>query len=499
MKNKLKTNKDTFTENNEKESCAAQNLLPATARDDDKIFAVPDEIFKPMSGYLQSAHADQNNVWSTPMLDVVDKLKRLGIPSDHLKISLITLFSMISASLENPVAVELIDDSESGAEKILEICSDCTPDNYHLCFSGKVTQETLLRQGHNIIGRTIVSFNSDDFLKIKDKLNILLKNQKLETDRTLSDSLKNIYDRVTINGPVSAILITKDQNKMVLDCPSFLSCYVKPSSETIRYIPQPSQQQKALLEMCSKYLSSSFKRLKPQTVLIPYGQELVEKFKEANIPNDKIETLLHFLNIIVIINNSPPINSIEHFSNLYKADTSIIASALGKPLVVSETLNARIVDYHNFWAIMSGAINNGTLLTERSKRVYTAIKNYNMDAYKNLMWNNNNSSKAEILSSFAAQNSPAWATIEDIHKAVNKDGGREIGNRATLYNEIQELLKNGIIGENKYQGQNKKGYYVTTLEIEDIIRLPHPSEIDHEIMRQKIKIMNPITGKVDEI
>ncbi|MGA3282612.1 MAG: hypothetical protein ABSD50_16720, partial [Smithella sp.] len=113
-------------------------------------------------------------------------------------------------------------------------------------------------------------------------------------------------------------------------------------------------------------------------------------------------------------------------------------------------------------------------------------------------WSSSKASKYEKLEVIKAENSPCWATIDHLLIEINKEGGQEISN-ATLYKDLHELIKIGFIGEGKYSGINKKGYYITTMEIGDTIELPQPSDIDDQMFSGKIKIVNPLTEEVDEV
>jgi hypothetical protein len=59
----------------------------------------------------------------------------------------------------------------------------------------------------------------------------------------------------------------------------------------------------------------------------------------------------------------------------------------------------------------------------------------------------------------------------------------------------------GEIQEGKYPApKNKNGYFVTSFDSEDTVSLPHPSEIEDPFLgKAKIKIQNPITGKIEEV
>lgn len=91
----------------------------------------------------------------------------------------------------------------------------------------------------------------------------------------------------------------------------------------------------------------------------------------------------------------------------------------------------------------------------------------------------------------------AWPDREKIFERVNKDGGEEISSTSTVYNDLQELERKGVIKNAKDPNRRQHGYYVTTWELSDTISLPDPSAIEDPFTgKDPIKVRNPITGKV---
>jgi len=450
--------------------------------------------------YLPSAAPDRDNIWKTPMTDITDLLTMSGVPSDQMQISLITLLILSSAHLGNPISLELIDDSYAGADNILRICTGLTPDNFLLNFSRKLIFNDILTEKDRIKGRSIVGFDSIEFEKVKNKINLLLKNQRLIDELTLSSKVGSHPIRIEITGPTSCVLITNNPKKLILTDPSFLRCYLQPSSQSISYVSELSQQDQAKLKVYSNFMKNNLERLQHQKITIPYRDNIIKYLEKTKIARDKVETLLRMLRVITIINNSPPLNGIELLSNYSKSDLTTVATAFGNSIVPPTELTATKVDYYIFWILMSGFIQNeDTYLTENQKRIFEVIKKHNEKGLATLTMNDPNDSKYEKLNLIAADNSPAQITQEQIFIEINKNGGDEIKSKDTLYKYIQELLKIGLIGVKKYSGLNKYGYYVTTWEMTDTVKLPHPSEIDHPVMKNKIKIRNPLTGEIDEV
>lgn len=481
------------------ETTPAVELLPAEVKYPAQINSHIEEQLKYTSLYLPAAAPDKNNIWNTPIINIVNIMKRSGISPDHLKTALLALFNLNSAHLGNPFALELIDESYAGADKIIRICSELTPNEFLINFSHKVTLENLQAEKYQIKGRTIVGFDSMEFEKVKKQINQFLNNQKLIDDIILPSRRGAVPLKIELTGPTGCVLITDNRKKIILEYPSFLKCFLQSSSNPGIYVSDLSPQESARLKYDSRLLTASLERLNCQPIKIPYSGQLINFLQKKRVAQDKIETLLRILRIVTIINHSPPLNGIEFLSTFAKSDSTEVALAFGHTVAPLSGLIAKKVDYYVFWKLVSGFIQSeDTFLSDRQKKIFNVVKNLSLNKLASSTCVNPQASKYEKLSAIKADNSPCWSTIDQILIEINSDSGEEISS-ATLYKDMQELIKVGFIGEGKYSGINKKGYYVTATEIVDTIELPHPSDIDDHMFNGKIKIVNPLTGEGEEV
>ena len=449
--------------------------------------------------YLSPAARGEDNNWNTPILDIAKLLMRSGVPSDHLRVSLITLLTLLSAHLNNHIELELIDEAYAGADNILRICTSLTPQDFLINLSRKITFETLLAEKDNLKGRAIVGFDSVEFEKVKEKINLLLKNQSLVDESTIQTMRGSLSQRVVIEGPTACVLMTRNSKKLILNDPSFLKCYLQPSSLAIADVSGLSPKERAKLTVDYNNRKANLGRLQHQDVKIPYREQIIQHLEKTKIALGKFETLMRMLSLITIINKYSPIGINEFVSSYGNTDPATVALAYDIPVIPKIELTADKVDYYIFWILMSGFIQNEEVfLTEQQKRIFEVVKNYNLLGLASLTMNNPNDSKYEKLNAIATENSPAQISQEQLLVEINKDGGEEIKS-GTLYNNIQILLKSDVIGVKKYSSLNKNGYFVKDLEISDTIRFPHPAEIDHPAMKEIIKIRNPLTGEIDEV
>lgn len=479
------------------ETTPVQELLPATRNNLIQTYDDIDEKFNLLSSslYFPAAAPDKDDVWVTPVTKITNVLQKSGISDDHMRIALLNLLIMNSAHLGYPCALEIIDDLYAGADKIFHICSELTPKNFMINFSRKMTLDALYEAREDIKGKVIVAIDSIEFEKIKEKLNSFLKNQYFVDELHIDGfSVKK-----ELKGPTGCLVITKNQKNVILADPSFFKFYLQSSSKPAQYVSELPEQERAMLRLNSKLLTKSFERLQYHQVKIPYNDQIINYLQQDRITQSKIETLLRILRIITIINNSPPMDKIEILTTFSKSDAAEISLALGQPDILPKELVATKTDYYIFHKLMSGLLQKEDVyISDLRKRIFNVVKKINLDKLNVTTFNGPDISKYEKLNVIKADNSPCWATMEQILNTLCNDGGPEVS-ESTLWKNIHEVIKFNFIGEGKISGTSRKGYFIKFMDIDDTIELPHPSNIYDGMNNKKIKIINPFSGEVDEI
>jgi DNA-binding HxlR family transcriptional regulator len=136
------------------------------------------------------------------------------------------------------------------------------------------------------------------------------------------------------------------------------------------------------------------------------------------------------------------------------------------------------------------------ILTPRQNRVLDVLKRLNLAGISNA--HINNKSVVDILSTIANSTS-AWMSREKVFETLNKEGG-EYMSLSTVNNELQYLLKAGIVDRKKPPKTNQYKYYILTLDAGQYLALPHPSEIKDPIYQGKpVEVVNPLTDAVEKI
>ena len=159
-------------------------------------------------------------------------------------------------------------------------------------------------------------------------------------------------------------------------------------------------------------------------------------------------------------------------------------------------LTATKLDYYHTWLLMNDMIPVKEIsLSDRQINVFEAVKRWNLGRM-NTQFDPTNPVKQ--LSQISTGPS-FWSRRENVFEMLNKRGTEEVS-QSTIYNELQYLMKEGLVAEGKYPKSSQKGYYVTTFQAGQKIQLPHPSEIICSTFEgEKVQVVNPLTGETETI
>jgi hypothetical protein len=456
------------------------------------------------SYFERAAPVGPEKVWETRFSRICLVLKMLGVPDNHLQTALTTLLVLNSAHLGNPLALELIDNEEKSGGNLLRRCLTLIPETFQVEFAD-ISKDFLILQKKEFKGKVIIASDSPKYKKVAEDLNSLLESQRVKLKHTSGGKYGITTQPILVAGPVGFVSIAQDSESTVLNRPSFLKIHFNSGQSVVdpRMVFNPqaaTEEQNNRFKLFLAKFKNGFKRLQFQPVQIPFENVIADHLMQTkNSP--KLEAFLKALRIITIINHSPDELDEERLSKDCGVDMKIVKSALGT-VNIQQPLVASKVDYYIFWRLMSELIKNeneDVFLTERQKRIFEVIKAYNAACFGSTFKSFPMSDYEKLTT--IENYSDAWASLDKIFEAVNKDGGEKIPNMQTVGRELRELNEKKLItDENIPNSKNKPGYYVTTFENRDTVPLPDPSEIEAPALgKEKIKIRNPITGEIDEI
>ncbi len=456
-----------------------------------------EETLRSMQIFIPPAAPGPDGIWVTPFSVFAEFFKKQSFPPVYIQLALINLVVLISAHLGNPIVLEIIDDVSAGAADLVQRCMDLAPRSFWEPFL-EMSLDDLVKSRENIKGKTIVGSDSAGFEKGKETLNLFLANQKLTDQRTVLTKIGNVPVTTVIVGPTGCVLISKNPKKLILTHPSFLGIEFKPITQGF-YAPELEERAKAQLELHRDWIRESLQRLKENPVRIPFWPDIVQHLQADPSARAKGEMLRRMLKDVTIINNSPHMTESEIYSLVLKSNPATVALAKGLTAIPQGVLVARKVDYYILCVLLSGMLRiEGVSFSERERRIFRVVKDFNEGAL-GTSFMPPNATKFDKLAQIPK--SPfTWPDQEEIFERVNRDGGEEVGSTSTVYSDLQDLEKKGVIKNAKNPNGRQHGYYVTTWELSDTISLPDPKDVEDPYTgKEPIKVRNPITGEVDVV
>ena len=351
----------------------------------------------------------------------------------------------------------------------------------------KLNLSTLFKNGTDLKGVTIVAEDSSGFKKVAPQLNQLLATQHLSTHITERGKYGDVKQKREISGPIGCVMVTKEPPFLLSDL-SFLKLYL-PSAQNI--LPRSlSEADQALFDTLCGIIRASIRRIKPRLFISNFPEDLLTFFYNTGKSESelwKVGTFGRMIRLIHLINNPPAVYRSEVLSKLLEVpqDSLKLVSKNPSQPVTAETVCNR-TDYYIFWSIMNGLHllrENDPYLTPRQENILQFM--------------------ADCEKLLAPGESPGiWLSPEKILEMGEAEGRENIKNVGitVLRKELKKMSEMRVIREEKGIGGKFKYFVDTTKPVLDPVYLPPPSQGKDEIFGQsRIKILNPITGGIDEM
>jgi hypothetical protein len=442
-----------------------------------------------------------------PWTEIANLLKQLMIAGHNLRIAILSMLNIMSAKLNKSMCLMLASSDPYVGMGILKQCMMMAPeDAYKEC--GQFKHEELFGDNSSISGKALIGLEPAAFTKTWMHLEKMLTMGAT----THTEVIKSKYNTFThshrAESLVSVIGVIPDLKDKTFNHPVVLKLHVHVDEYPLSNfsILQDNKQPDVLMEVAMARLRETLARLQPMTVDIPYADVLQNAIKSANPsdPERKMEMILKTLAVCSIINNPSPVNQDEIIARIYNIDIQKLrlikanaSSATNQNQTAApQALKATKVDYFYVWLLLDDMLPVKQIsLSDRQIKIFEAVKRINMGKLGNSFTENNIVKQLSQISTSSAY----WVKRENIFEALNNKGSEDIS-PSTIYNELQHLIKEGIIAEGKYPKSTQKGFYIITSEAGKNIRLPHPSTIiDSVYQGQKVKVANPLTGNIEEI
>jgi len=482
-----------------------QSLVPAPFNPEGKeLRAIPnlDYIF------FEPTRAVPDGPFVSPIVGTVRMLRALGISDGDMKEAVMISLALNSARLGFPIAAILLSKEPSAAVKVLHRCMQVTPVTSYIEFQ-KMTQEDLFLGSPQIRERTVTSSDENGFKKVRQDVDLLLSRGNSTTQELIRSRFGVGLQSRRVELPLSIVGVAPDRAGSVLQHPSLL--WVSVRGEQEKSLTQPPRlgngDGNPLQDVEVARLQKTYERLCWHPVDVPFAEQVMGALKDVkSFPVCQVENIFKVLSMATIINNPPSVQWDEIMSLMYGVGKEKVGSWLAakKDTVIppvktgeSSPLVATKVDYFFAWLLLDKVLPIGEfILTPRQNRILDVLKRLNLAGISNA--HINSKSAVEVLSAIA-NNTSAWMTREKVFETLNKEGGEYVS-LSTVNNELQYLLKVGIVDRKKPSKSNQYRYYVLTLDAGQYLALPHPSEILDPIYQGKpVEVVNPLTGAVEKI
>jgi len=444
----------------------------------------------------------------SPIVGNARMLKALGIDDDDMKPAMMVSMALNSARLGYPISTVLLSKEPSEAVKVLHRCMQVTPSSSYIECQ-KMTPEALYLGSPQIRERTVTSSDENGFKKVRQDVDLLLSRGNSTTQELIRSKFGVGLQSRRVEIPLSLVGVAPDRAGSVLQHPSLL--WVSLRGEQAKTAAQTPRlgvgENNGLMDVEVARLQKTFERLRWHPVDIPFAEQIMGAMKDVKaLHTYQVENIFKVLCMAAIINNPPPVLWDEIVSLMYGVGREKVSSWLAAkkdiaiPSVKTEaspTLMATKVDYFFAWLLLDKVLPIGEfILTPRQNRVLDVLKRLNLAGISNA--HINNKSVVDILSTIANSTS-AWMSREKVFETLNKEGG-EYMSLSTVNNELQYLLKAGIVDRKKPPKTNQYKYYILTLDAGQYLALPHPSEIKDPIYQGKpVEVVNPLTDAVEKI
>jgi hypothetical protein len=450
-----------------------------------------------------------DGVFEPLVCGVAEQLVAAGLPRDAQKEALLIYMAMNSAKLGYPLSLLLMPDDPLTAVSLINRVKNLAPANSFIEFQKMKPEQLFINGGAPFRNKCIVSSDPAGFSKVMSDFEMMLTR-----GHTVRQEIRNRKYDVSIEEfqakwPISFIGLAPPVKREHEWHPSIIQMPIK-SSDVIPVMSGNGLPSHPGYSLSVQKVKKTFERLKPRPVVIPFiDQVLTVLINSGTAHVDcKMDQMVKIISLCAIINNPPPVTIEELGSYVYDTDIQAVRQFLAgsgriSPGDIGNDSSSEITadrkDFYLAHLLLDGVIRaDNTYMTERQLRVYDAVRTYNLGRLKLTVDPVDRDNEAESLARIA-KSSGCWADVNRIFELMN-NGSEPILAMATIYKDLMELLKNGILGRAKPPKTNHYGYFVMRLNMDQSMVLPEPSKLKISGMDEgALDIINPLTALSETI
>lgn len=451
--------------------------------------------------YYEPIQASPDSEIRSPLCAVGHVLRSMGVSEEGIRIAILAMAAMISARVENPHALILIDKG-SNSQQILEFAKMFVPkEALFECLD--LPQDKFYGAAPILPGMAIVNTDFSLLKKSQRDIELMIECRHVARQEQVSSRFGNRMEALEIDGCLSLVSVARDYSEAQWHGNSVLKIPVNGGEQI--FTPKAEMERNFLVDTAR--IRKSNERLKPCKIDITFGDVLLHFLHQEKIQNPEsiLKPLFSLIRILNIGNNPERVFEDEIMAKQYGIDQYQLRHWLGERgyridlLPPPEALPrvATKVDYHLAKILFGDEVSLcNRAMTDKNRRVLRAVIQWNEGRLGNTVANLK--SDIDKLATIA-KNNTCWADRETVFEMVNNDGG-EFMSLSTVNNELFKLIDIGVIERQKVPKETKFGYYVLTFDAGSSIKLPPASSIIDPIYEGKpVQVVNPITGLVETI
>ena len=218
----------------------------------------------------------------------------------------------------------------------------------------------------------------------------------------------------------------------------------------------------------------------------------------------KLELIRKVISVCTIINNPPLITKTELLSKMIVVEQEDLQQKLDeknnrdvKYLSTVNIIEANKVDYYISAAILDGTIGiTSDSFTDVQVKVFEAVRKINFNKLRSAAINqNNNLEKLSMLPRFPGY----WAYMHELLKILNNQNSFSMP-VPDIGNVLKQLKKYKKLGIRKGDSDKGNGCFILVPKINSFLKMPAlPNNPDSQDQGQVIKVINPVTGVIEEL
>ena len=440
---------------------------------------------------------DQSNGIVQPLLCyAADHFRKNTNSPENLSAALKIFLTFYSVRLGYPLSIIIQSDDTEAVHHLLDICKQIAPKGSFIEFQ-ELTWEQLYENQDKFRGKMIICTSPKGCKKALPDIQNLIVHGRSARQVSYKSSMGKYFEQRHIKYPVGFIGVETTDEKNVLDHPAILKISLSSDAGPESYavmgynnFQQPTEEHSREAYKIKKI----FERLPPCEVQLPFNNQISLDFMRQQ-PTDfvfKFSIAQKVLSLLTIMDSPSLITPDELMDGFIGLNSS-----KNRSIAAIKIITATKVEYAIMALLLKGII---PIMDDHHPRiliiVFEAVKKINYDKLKNSIVDSKDDIK--VLSALYKGNS-YWAKPIEIFEKANSKGGKRISIQV-IKNQLNRLKRLGIIAEKKFPQESDHGYYINDTSIGKHITFQKPSEInDPKFNMAPVKVVNPITGKIETI